>query len=244
MNDIQGAIAGSKIDSAINVIGVVNQKGGVGKSTTTIHLYRWLVRQGHTPIIIDGDSQKSSTAWAKRSGFSVEPMEDPDRLYSQIIEAKHTHDVVLIDAPGSLGDPTLAIFEEADLVLVPVQPTLTDVQATGDTIAKLERVRRRRQGKPETLCFISMAREKQVAIAETREVFSQLYPQVPMMNAMIYKLDCIPESAKYGCTVWEAEQYLSGKKALQAAQKAVDAYSSLFMEAIAWQQAKNSVLVL
>jgi chromosome partitioning protein len=238
-NETRHAIAASNI----SVIGLVNQKGGVGKSTTTIHLYRWLTLQGFSPIIIDGDSQQSSTAWAQRAGFAVESMANPDDLYKQIISAKHNHDFILIDAPGSLGDPTLAVFEEADLALVPVQANLVDVQATADTIAKLERVRRRRQGKPETLCFISMAREKQVAIADMREAFQQLYPQVPMMESVVYRLDCIPESAKHGCTVWEAEQYASGKRELKTAQKAAEVYEQLFMEAIAWQQTKNSVLV-
>ena len=45
------------------IFAVVNTKGGVGKTTTAVHLAAMLARQANT-LLIDGDPQASAASWA------------------------------------------------------------------------------------------------------------------------------------------------------------------------------------
>lgn len=44
-------------------IAVINQKGGVGKTVTTVNLAAALKEKGHDPLVVDYDSQMNATDW-------------------------------------------------------------------------------------------------------------------------------------------------------------------------------------
>lgn len=77
------------------LIAVVNQKGGVGKTTTVVHLAAALVEAGRSVLTVDLDPQASLTIW---SGW--EPDELPETVYHGLVGRER---VRLMQAAGQLA---------------------------------------------------------------------------------------------------------------------------------------------
>src|SRR5438270_7102863 len=61
---------------AKNIIAVLNQKGGVGKTTTSINLAAYLAKAGHSVLLTDADPQGNST-----SGLGIDKQAQTATLY-------------------------------------------------------------------------------------------------------------------------------------------------------------------
>ena len=66
---------------AARIISVVNQKGGVGKTTTTVNLAAWLKEFGYKVLIIDIDPQGNAS-----SGLGINPRELSKGIYEVLID--------------------------------------------------------------------------------------------------------------------------------------------------------------
>lgn len=120
------------------VISVIQQKGGVGKTTLTVHLAHELkrLRPKLKVAIADADPQQSSTKWIMRgksngvNGIDVQPVAhdgEGKRLKKELssIEA----DLVLVDLPPAIESVSLRAALYADLMLVPVGASALDIEA-------------------------------------------------------------------------------------------------------------------
>src|SRR5687767_14858768 len=70
-----------KQERPVHVLAVVNQKGGVGKTTTSINLGSFLAERGKTCVVIDLDPQANAT-----SGVGVELQDGMPTLYEVMLE--------------------------------------------------------------------------------------------------------------------------------------------------------------
>ena len=79
------------------IIGIVNQKGGVGKTTTAVNLTAALHRQGKRVLLCDFDPQANAT-----SGLGVEKDKTPASSYDVIINGRPAEEAIVHTAHGDL----------------------------------------------------------------------------------------------------------------------------------------------
>lgn len=130
-------------DLMAKVIGVVGQKGGSAKTTTSINIACALASIGKSVLLVDLDNetQASSLSWsAAREGESLFPVVGllHASLHKDLPRLGKDYDYVIIDGPPHVGDATRAIVMCSDLILVPVQPSPLDVWAAAETMKLLK----------------------------------------------------------------------------------------------------------
>src|SRR6476661_2184890 len=123
------------------IIALLNQKGGVGKTTLATHLAGEFVAQGGSAIVIDADPQGSALDWSQRrhqSGltrlFGVIGLAR-ETLHLEAPEIARSVDYVVIDGPPRVTPLARSALLVADLVLIPVQPSPYDLWASADIVA-------------------------------------------------------------------------------------------------------------
>ena len=127
---------------------VASSKGGVGKTTIATHLAAQAALAGQRTVLVDADPQHSSTRWAQRRAdldSAVLPIDGSGgRGWLRQVPGD-TQQVVIDAAAGAMAHELAPFLERADAVVVPVLPSVLDIEATVpflDTLAKNARVRR------------------------------------------------------------------------------------------------------
>lgn len=121
------------------IISILNEKGGVGKTTLSLNLARGMgLKYPSRQILIDSDPQGSSSIWAAHASPSllkVFPCAKPT-LDKAVKPLSYQYDCVWIDGAPAINELAIAAIRCSDIILIPVQPSAPDVWAT-ENMARL-----------------------------------------------------------------------------------------------------------
>lgn len=207
-------------------IGVINQKGGSGKSSTAVALASWLsCKQGHKTLLIDADAQRSSSKWLKslpeKEAVPFVVIGDADTLIEKVDKLLESWEFIVIDAPGSIAEVTRAIVLLADLAVIPCQPTGLDLGSAVDTVKLVLQARQIRKGLPKSVAFLSRAVKGTRLKDEAKSILGEL-PGIDLLQSVIHQKQAIADCVGQQLTVWSMRDRSASDSARE--------YNNLFVE--------------
>ena len=183
------------------VIVVANPKGGVGKSTLATNLAGAFARAGHAVMLGDIDRQQSARQW-----LAIRPAALPSIRGWDVAPSDARHDIVrppkgtthvVLDTPAGLHDRKLdAVLKIADRVLLPLQASLFDIQASH---AFVQELRARKKGLAIAVVG-NRVREGTIALEQLRQFLDTL--GVPVLG-MLRDTQLYVQLAARGATLWD-----------------------------------------
>ena len=189
----------------MKVISVLNQKGGVGKTTLSINLAAALKAADHSVLLVDADPQGSSMDWAAAREaeplFSVVGYAKPT-IHKTVADIGVGKDFVIIDGAPRVTDLARSCIMASDLVLIPVQPSPYDIWASQEIV---DLIKEAAAYKPELqAAFIINRKIPNTAIG--RDVEGALAEfELPVIETTIDQRVIFAESAAGGISVMEQD---------------------------------------
>ena len=129
------------------IVALLNQKGGVGKTTLALHLAGAWAAQGRRVTVIDADPQGSALDWSAQRAKEAMPRLfgviglARDTLHREAPELARDADHVVIDGPPRIAGLLRSALLAADLILIPAQPSPFDGWASAEMLKLFEEAR-------------------------------------------------------------------------------------------------------
>ena len=186
----------------MSIIAFVNQKGGCGKSTCSVHLAAFLLSLHHKNVLlIDADAQQSSSLWAKALSIPYATIGDADDLFDSLPGLAKKCDFLIVDGPGSYNEVTKSILTRADLALIPCQPTGLDLASSNKIIRALRQAQELRAGLPNAYIFLNRAVKGTLLLRESQRALKDL--GIAIASSVIHQRQAIADAPSQGSTVWQ-----------------------------------------
>ncbi len=194
----------------MRVYGIVNGKGGSGKTHTTVHLAREASLKQRVAVL-DLDPAKQSVNWIELAGmgipalaFDIKQHELVD--YVEQLRAEGDLDVVIIDTPANDRDAMLETLMASDVAVIPLGVGTSDTGMLGTTERQIKRAQ---QLRPDLKAFILInragfapARTEETVIEAQKTGFKVLDARIPLRGDYQAAAGKMPKGHHYG-EVWK-----------------------------------------
>ncbi len=135
------------------IIGIIQVKGGAGRSTIATNLAGMMAASGKKVTLIDCDMpQASSASWYsvrkasnKQGSLTIATAADHTQLIGEIERLNADQDIIIIDAPPRIAEMTRVALILSNLCLVPLGASLADIWATSDLLATIEQAKQHKE---------------------------------------------------------------------------------------------------
>ncbi|MYZ49091.1 ParA family partition ATPase [Propylenella binzhouense] len=207
------------------IVALLNQKGGVGKTTLALHLAGAWADKGKRVLVVDADPQGSALDWSEQR--SREGLPRPfgvlglarETLHRELPEIAAGYDRIVIDGPPRVAGIARSALLAADLILVPVQPSPFDGWASAEMLRLLDEARVFR---PELRARMLLNRcaARTVIARETAEALADHDP--PVLGNRVGQRIAFADTARTGRLVHEVPAGLIAAQEIAAVAAEVD----------------------
>jgi chromosome partitioning protein len=193
-------------DMTAKIISIVNQKGGVGKTTVSMQLAGTLGLQKYKVLVIDADPQATATRWASSaddqkpfpasvSGLSAAG----EKVHREAKKFIDDYDYIVIDCPPAADSPVpQSALMISDMAIVPVIPSPLDLWASVGIRRVIDNIKDINEDLKPYL-IVNQCQPNTLLAKETLQILPEY--GIPLMKTTLHQRTVYRQSAVYGGTV-------------------------------------------
>lgn len=187
------------------IIAVVNQKGGCGKSTIATNLAAAFATEGREVLLVDADPEQHSAM-----NWCADRLENLPKIHSSSLPARNLRkdadslrrkwEIIVIDGGARVTDHAHAAVAAADWLIIPVQPSKVDLDATAQFLDVVQADMARRDGLSGGL-LLNKVQEGTAIGNATREQLAEW--EFPIFDNVLHSYVAFAEALWQGQSVGE-----------------------------------------